>query len=134
MKVTYRVALMLGLVAFGAVSVEAAEIDPPSDDGARLVNIVNNFVSPVRVFAQDAEGRLHPLGNVARGQFKTLEVSEQIVDLGAVRIKVYPYEPARGLMSNADAIRTREIDLRADNSVTLWLETDLTASMVEIRG
>ena len=134
MKVTYRVALMLGLVAFSAASVEAAEIDAPSNDGARVVNIVNNFLSPVRVYAEDAKGRMHPLGNVAQGQFKTLEIPEQIVEMGAVRIKVFPYQPASSLMSNADGIGTRGLNLQADNFVTLWLETDLTASMLEIRG
>jgi hypothetical protein len=47
MKRMYRVALMLGLVAAGAVSVEAAESYSPDDEITNEIYVVNNYVAPV---------------------------------------------------------------------------------------
>jgi hypothetical protein len=132
-KSIYRAALMLGLTAFSATSLEGADVDPRTDDEARQVNVVNNFASSVRVFALDANGRLHALGIVARGQFKALEISNEIAEMGAIQIKVYPNQPGRSLMSNTQAIKTRQIHLQSEQTVTVWLEMDLSASTVEIR-
>jgi hypothetical protein len=132
-KSIYRAALMLGLTAFSATSLEGADVDPRTDDEARQVNVVNNFASSVRVFALDANGRLHALGIVARGQFKALEISNEIAEMGAIQIKVYPNQPGRSLMSNTQAIKTRQIHLQSEQTVTVWLKMDLSASTVEIR-
>ena len=132
-KSIYRAALMLGLTAFSATSLEGADVDPRTDDEARQVNVVNNFASSVRGFALDANGRLHALGIVARGQFKALEISNEIAEMGAIQIKVYPNQPGRSLMSNTQAIKTRQIHLQSEQTVTVWLKMDLSASTVEIR-
>ena len=132
-KSIYRAALMLGLTAFSATSLEGADVDPRTDDEARQVNVVNNFASSVRVFALDANGRLHALGIVARGQFKALEISNEIAEMGAIQIQVYPNQPGRSLMSNTQAIKTRQIHLQSEQTVTVWLKMDLSASTVEIR-
>ena len=132
-KSIYRAALMLGLTAFSATSLEGADVDPRTDDEASQVNVVNNFASSVRVFALDANGRLHALGIVARGQFKALEISNEIAEMGAIQIKVYPNQPGRSLMSNTQAIKTRQIHLQSEQTVTVWLKMDLSASTVEIR-
>ena len=134
MKGTYRVALMLSMAAFSAASVEAAELNGPNDDATYEVRVVNNFVSSVRVYAQDSEGRLHSLGQVARGQVQSLEVSAEIAERGEVRIKIYPYEPTWSLLSHASAIRTEDLDLQTGVDVTIWVEPDLAASTVEIRS
>ena len=134
MKGMCRVALMMGMVAFSAVSAEAAELNGPGDEGAHEVRVVNNYQSPVRVYAQDANGRLHLLGRVARGQFKVLEVSEEIAERGYVRLKVYPNEPVWSLIGNTTGIKTHELDLQAGDAVTMWLETDLTQSMIEVQA
>ena len=132
-KSIYRAALMLGLTAFSATSLEGADVDPRTDDEARQVNVAHNCASPVRVFALDANGRLHALSIVARGQFKALEISNEIAEMGAIQIKVYPNQPGRSLMSNTQAIKTRQIHLQSEQTVTVWLEMDLSASTVEIR-
>ena len=132
-KSIYRAALMLGLTAFSATSLEGADVDPRTDDEARQVNVANNFPSSVRVFALDANGRLHALGIVARGQFKALEISNEIAEMGAIQIQVYPNQPGRSLMSNTQAIKTRQIHLQSEQTVTVWLKMDLSASTVEIR-
>ena len=127
-----RVALMMGSITLGTASVEAAEIHGPDDAATHEVRVVNNFRSPVRVFAEDAEGHLHDLGRVSRGQFKVLELSAEVADMGVVRLKVYPNEPAGSLTGNSDGIKTKPLAIEGDDSVTVWLETDLTQSMIKV--
>jgi hypothetical protein len=131
MKGMYRVALMMGLVASSAASVEAAVIDG-TPDATHEIRVVNNYVSPVRVYVQDAQGRLHQLGRVGRGRFKVLKVSNEIAELGDFRLKIYPSEPIGSLVGDDDGIKTRELALEAGEAINLWLETDLTQSMVQV--
>ena len=133
MKGMCRVALMMGLVAFSAASVEAAQLKGPADDATHEVRVVNNYQSPVLVYVQDANGRLHLLGRVARGKFKVLEVSSEIADMGDLRLKVYPNEPVGSLIGNTNGIKTRELSLQDGDAVVMWLETDLTQSMIEVQ-
>ncbi len=91
MKGMYRVALMLGLVAASAVGVEAAEYQG-SDEITTEIYVMNNHLADVRVFAEDADGRLHKLGRVARGDLRTFEVPEELAD-EEFRIKIYPSTP-----------------------------------------
>lgn len=130
MKATYRVALMLGLAVFSATSVEAAEMDPPTDATIDVIRVVNNYGALVRVYAQDSEGRLHKLGPVARGELKEFTVPEEIV--GSFRIKVYPSQAVGSPRAENFAVRTNSLDLSRDTHVTLWLEADLTKSVVEL--
>ncbi len=131
MKGMYRVALMLGLVASSAAGVEAAAIDG-NPDATHEIRVVNNYVSPVRVYVQDAKGRMHQLGRVGRGRFKVLAVSSEVAALGSFHLKVYPSEPIGSLIGDDDGIRTKELALEAGESINLWLETDLTQSMVQV--
>ena len=133
MKGMYRVALMMGLVAFSAASAEAAEINGSGDEADHEVRVVNNFQSPVRVYVQDANGRLHLLGRVARGKFKVLEVSSEIAEMGKLRLKIYPNEPVWSLFASSIGIKTRELHLQDGDAITVWLETDLTQSMIEVQ-
>lgn len=133
MKGMCRVALMMGMVAFSAASVEAAELNGPGDDTGHEVRVVNNYQSPVRVYVQDANGRMHLIGRVARGKFKVLEVSAEIAQKGDVRLKVYPSEPVWSLIGNTNGIKTKELSLQPGDAVTMWLETDLTQSMIEVQ-
>ena len=57
---------MLGLVAASAVNVGAAEYQG-SDEITTEIYVMNNHLADVRVYAEDAAGRLHSLGRVARG-------------------------------------------------------------------
>ena len=133
MKGICRVALMMGLGAFSVASAEAAQLDGPGDDATHEVRVVNNYQSPVRVYVQEASGRMHLLGRVARGQFKVLEVPSEMAAKGTVRLKVYPNEPIGSLVGNTNGIKTRELTLRDGDAVTMWLETDLTQSMIEVQ-
>ena len=131
-KGMYRVALMLGLVAFSATTVEAAEFTGSGDDTTHEVRVVNNYQNPVRVFAQDAEGRLHQLGRVARGEFKVLELSNEIAEMGEVRLKIYPSEPSRSLAGSENGIKSDDFDLQDGAAITVWLESELSQSMIQV--
>ena len=112
MKGMYRVALILGLAVFSATSVSAAIVTGPDDATTHEIRVVNNYQLPVMVYAQDADGKLHNLGRVARGQFKVLELSNEVAEMGELRLKVYPNAPSWSLVGNEDGIRTKD----------MWLE------------
>ena len=134
MKGTYRLALLMGLIAFGAASAEAAELAGPEDAPARAVRVINNYVTPVNVYVQDAEGRLHRLGGVARGQAKLLEISDEIAPLGDYRIKVFPNEPVWSSIGDDFGVRTRDISLDEGDVLNFWVEPELTNSLLELTG
>jgi len=50
-----------------------------------------------------------------------------------VRLKVYPNEPVWSLVGNTTGIKTKELSLQEGDAVTMWLETDLTQSMIEVQ-
>ena len=133
MKGICRVALVMGMVAFSAASAEAVQVKGSWDDAGHEVRVVNNYQSPVRVYVQDVNGRMHLIGRVARGEFKVLEVSAEIADMDDVRLKVYPNEPVWSLVGNTTGIKTKELSLQEGDAVTMWLETDLTQSMIEVQ-
>ena len=131
MKGPRRMALMLGLAALAATSLEAAEIDHPNDEIANSVRIVNNYGGVVRVYAEDSQGRLYKLGRVARGELKEFEIPAEIAQ-ESFRIRVVPSEPVWSLQQDDYAVKTNPIELESDREITVWLEPDLRQSVVEI--
>lgn len=126
-----RVALMMGLVAMSAASVEAAVIQGPVDDNDTEVYVVNNHLVAVRVFAEDADGRLHKLGLVARGALETFDIPEE-VSAQEFRIKVFPTSPAWSPGPDNYGVKTNKLNSERDHQVRVWLEADLSQSVVEI--
>ena len=131
MKGMYRVALMVGLVAVSATSVQAEQAPAAEDERNTEVYVMNNHLTDVRVFAEDAEGQLHALGRVARGEVKSFDVSEALYS-GDFRIKVYPTSPIASPIPDDYGIKTNPFDFETDQQVRIWLEADLTKSLVEI--
>lgn len=72
MKGMYRVALMLGLAVFSATSVSAAIVTGPDDATTHEIRVVNNDQLPVMVYAQDADVKLHNLGEWHGASSKSL--------------------------------------------------------------
>lgn len=130
MKGMYRVALMMGLVAASAVNVQAAEYQG-DDEVTTEIYVMNNHLADVRVFAEDAEGRLHNLGRVARGDLRTFAVPAELAD-EEFRIKVYPTTPVWSPIPDDFGVKTSALTSDRDHQVRLWLEADLTQSIVEI--
>jgi hypothetical protein len=69
---------------------------------------------------------------VARGQFKVLELPNEVAEMGELRLKVYPKTPSWSLVGNEDGIRTKDMRLDKGAAVTLYLETDLTQSTIQV--
>lgn len=130
MKTMFRVALMAALLAGVAASAEASVVENP-DERTTEVHVVNNHLAPVRVYAEDAEGRLHRLGRVARGAVVTFEISEELRS-GEFRIKVFPSPAAWSPVSDDYGVKTNPLSSQRDHRVTVWLETELDQSTVAI--
>ena len=133
MRGPYRVALMLGLAALAATSLEAAEIEYPTDEITNSVLVINNYLGQVRVYAEDSQGRLHALGRVARGKLKEFEIPAEIAQ-ESFRIRVVPSEPFWSRQQDNYAVKTNPIDLERVSEVIVWLEPDLRTSKVESRS
>ena len=72
MKRIFGATVMLGLVAWSAVSLEAGELNGPGDEAGDDIIVVNNYVTSVRVYVEDSEGALHQLGLVGRGKSRAV--------------------------------------------------------------
>lgn len=131
MKAAYRMALALSLALFGATSVEAAPLTGPDDAMANGIRVVNNYAETVRVYAVDAEGRLHKLGHVARGELTELEVPADVAS-DAFRIKIFPGQPVASSDVDDYAVKTNPLNLSDDADVTVWVEPELTDTVVEM--
>ena len=129
MKRLQRVALVFGLAAFGAASLEAAEINIPTDDIANGVLIVNNYVSVVEVFAEDEAGRSLSLGLVGRGELKEIAIPDALAD--GFRIKVYPSPHGSLLQYDDFGVRSGDLEIGRDGKIVFWVEPDLTRSLVQ---
>ncbi len=131
MKGMTRVALMVALAAATAGPISAAQTGEPEVRNDTEIYVVNNHLSAVRVYAEDAEGKLHSLGRIARGQLRTIAVPAD-VSADKYRIKVFPITTAWSAIADEFGIKTSPLDNDRDRQVTMWLEADLAQSIVEI--
>ena len=131
MKGMNRAALMMGLVAGMVAPISAAETGEPEVGYDTEIYVMNNHLSDVRVYVEDAEGRLHNLGRVARGAFRHVDVPAE-VSAHDYRIKVFPATTAWSPIPDDFGIKTSPLSNDRDRQVTMWLEADLTQSIVEI--
>jgi hypothetical protein len=128
MNKTFRVALLLGLASLGATSIEAASPEGPPAEG---IYVVNNYQATVRVYAEDSEGRLHRLGRVHQGQLEQFEIPAHLVGQ-AFRVKIYPSQPVWSLQVDDYGVKTNPLNLDGLSLVTIWVEPDLSKSMVQM--
>ena len=126
-----RMAFLMGLVAMTAAPLNAAQAGTTADETETEVFVINNHLVDVRVFAEDADGKLHKLGRVARGQLGTFDIPGTVSG-ESFRIKVFPTSPVWSPVPDDFGVKTNPIDARRDRQVRVWLEADLARSMVEI--
>lgn len=131
MKKLYRVVLVMGLMMMTAVSVEASEVSAPDDEITTQVFVMNNYLTDVRVYLEDAEGKLHHMTRLTRGSVASFDVPAEI-STGEFRVKVYPAAPAGSPIGNDHGIKTNLLDSQRDQQVRVWVEADLPSSIVEI--
>ena len=130
LHIAVAAAALLGL---GATSVKAeTPVVGPSNNTVEL-RVVNHHAASVNVFVRDAEGILHRMGKVARSDFGVMQIPGDIAAKGDVQIRVVPEAPVGSLAGGADGIETRDIQLKLGDAVNMFVETELTASPVEIQ-
>jgi hypothetical protein len=125
-----RVALTLGLLAVPASTAEAAAYSDAVGVFSNEVHVVNNYQGTVRVYAEDAFGRLHRLGRVQQGQIVTFEIPATVTE-HHFRIKVFPTE-FDDLREDDFGVKTNPLDAESISMLTIWVEADLTQSKVEV--
>jgi len=103
-------AMTILVLAADAAAAEVADAQPGPGD-THEVRVVNNSITPVRVYAQDADGRLHRLGRVAQSGFELLEVPAEVTALGAFRIKVVSAPQVWGPATDGVTVRTGDLYL-----------------------
>ncbi len=124
----YGATLMLGLVAWSAVSAEAAELRGPGDEVSNEIVVVNDYVGSVRVYVEDSQGSLHHLGRVGRGKVKLFEAPADIWERGDFRVRIHPI----GREANHVRIKTRLLNVEDDETVVMFLTKDLAQSVLEV--
>lgn len=131
MRTMIRVALVMGLMTTSAVSAEATDLRPTDDVATTQVLVMNNHVADVRVYIEDADGKLHHMGRLARGSLANFEVPAELAH-GEFRVKVYPAALPGSLFAGDVGVKTNPLRTERDRQVRLWLEADLPSSIVEI--
>ncbi len=135
-----RVALVLGLVACSAVSVEAGELRGPGNEvtneiATSEIVVANGYRTHVLVHVEDSAGRLQLLGRVSRGEVKSFDVPADVTERGDFRVKVYPvYNPDPWSGWNDVGIKTRALRLDNGEMLVLWVGKSLTESSMEVRA
>jgi len=131
MKTMFRVALVMGLMTMSAASVEAREISSPDDEMTTQVLVMNNYLTEVRVYIEDAEGHLHHIARVSRGRLADFSVPADLAH-GDFRVKVFPAALPGTALASDEGIKTNPLNGQRDRQVRVWLEADLPSSIVEI--
>jgi len=131
MKGMKRVALGMVLAAVAAAPASATPTVEPVAANATDIYVINNHLVDVRVYIEDAEGRLYNLGRVPRGALRNIEVPAECAG-SDYRIKIFPSSPVWSPVPDDFGVKTNPLNNERDRQVTVWLEADLTQSLVEI--
>lgn len=131
MRKMIRVALVTGMMMMSVTAVEAREVHSPDDEVATQVFVMNNYLTDVRVYIEDAEGRLHHIARLARGSVANFEVPGELAD-GEFRVKVFPAAMPGSRLADDKGVKTNPLSAGRDQQVRVWLEVDLPSSIVEI--
>lgn len=131
MRGTLRVAMAAALLTAAGAASAMAETPEPARNTLEI-RVINNHSSVVRVYVEDAAGRMRSLGRVNRADVEVLTLPEDVTDLGAVQIKVFSDEPVWSPRAVEDGVRTMPLNLKAGDVVTFWVETELTDSYLQI--
>ena len=126
-----RLTMAASALFLGAAPASATTTGPDEVEGHE-VRVVNNSLAAVRVFVEDADGRIHNIGRVRRGQYKVLSVANEIAARGPVQVKFVPSDPEGASLGTDEAIRTNDLTLADGQALNAFLEADLTRSVLEL--
>lgn len=130
MKRVFGATVLMGLVAFSATSVAAMEPGGAGDESGQRIIVVNESVTPVRVYVEDSDGERYELGRLERGETQTFQAPSELAS-GEFRVNVDPGYYAQRLRDPVK-VTTRVLHVGDDDTVVLWLERDLSRSTVEV--
>lgn len=132
MRKMLRVALVMGMTTMSATAVQAEEPTAPTEDMVTTqIVVVNNYRTDVRIYIEDADGRLHHVRRLARGEVADFNVPESLAR-DEFRVKVFPATPIGSLLAGDPGIKTNPLRSPRDHQVRMWLEADLPSSFVEV--
>ncbi len=147
MKTISRGALALALLAatVGTTTLQADTFDRVAPrvvasgaEGDPTVRVMNNHGREVKVYVVDYKNHRHLLGRVGPSELKDLQIPSGLVwGTRRVQLEVYPVQvqPIPGLSQpwfEPAGIKTRELSVRSDQVIELYLEADLTRSRAGI--
>ena len=131
-----RVAFMAALLL--ALTTPAGRAQPPTDLGvtaeAGEVRVVNNHMYRIRVVLVDAEGRHTSLGRVAPSKAAIFTLDATDLAEGPVQVKVFADEPVWSAGNTGEAVRSRDLFLHSGTAVYVWVESDLTRTLITMTG
>ena len=123
-------AIGLALAAMTLAPAPTAALE--NDETAIEIYVVNSHIVPVRIFAQDADGRLHSLGRIAAGDILSVDVPAEIA-ADEYRLKFVPAPTdAWSPVNDVAAIKTVPLSRDRVRQVTVWIEPTLEQSGVDI--
>ena len=129
-KVFGRRAATVAMAAFAmTVGVPAGAVEQSEDDAT--IRLVNNRLSKVRVFVFDANDRRFELGVVEAGGVAALQLSAEMIEGGAVRLRAYPMGEGAGLGTPAageNGVGSSQLELKAGDTIDFWVESELNQS------
>jgi len=96
--------------------------------------VVNNYAYRIRVVLVDADGRHRTLGYVAPRKVEIFELTAADRAGGAVRVKLVVDEPVWSAGNSGEAVRSRSLWLEDGSAVQVWVERDLTDSVIEVQS
>lgn len=131
MRKMTRVALVMGLMVASTASAEAREVHSPDDEATTQVFVMNNYLTEVRVYIEDDEGRLHHMARLSRGALAEFSVPAELAR-GEFRVKVFPDAMPGSALDGGVGIKTNPLRAERDQQVRVWVEADLPSSIVEI--
>ncbi len=146
MKMISRIAVALALLVatVGTTTLHAdtfdrvaPEVVTSGAEGGPTVRVTNNNYGHVRVYVVDSENRRHLLGMVSPSRVKDLQIPAGLVrENGTVQLRVYPVllvqPPVRRRLQGRPGIETKDLSVQSDQVIQLYLERDLTNSVVGI--
>ncbi len=145
MKMISRVALASALLLATVVTTTlhadtfdrvASRVVASSAEAGPTVRVINNHLRRVSVYVVDSDNRRRLLGRVSPSGVKDLQIPKGLVrGTGTVQLKVYPVLPAPGpgvTVFEPAGIKTREFSVQSDQVIQLYLDRDLTRSVVGI--
>ena len=121
---------------FAAVAVLALLVNTgeaaANPTGSHEIRVINDYATPVEVYLEDAQGKLHELGRVDDADFQVLALDKELAALGEFRLKIFPVARMGTMVDASAGIASVELAVDEGDAVNVWLGEELTRSQIEV--